>query len=431
MPTIISKGVASAQGFGSFLGGTVKIPINFISTLGAGLFLQGTGVKVDSANDFYVCGYKSSAEILLIKYTKYGTVEFQKSLSGSLGQLFTGITIDPSGNIYACGIASPTTGAEFNILVVKYNSAGVLQWKKSTGGTAQDDGWGISTDTSGNIYVAGDCDYYYVSLIKYDSSGSILWQKRTGNGSGTPVIAYSCCTDPSDKPYICGKQTSTNDIYVAGYGTDGTISFQSLIYSSGNDTGYSITAISSNAIFVCGTSNYSGNYDIVLMRLNSTGAITWQRKLSSTGIDTGYSVALDLNNDIFICGVSNNNQIQLACYNASGVIQWQRNISCGATITSASISLDSLGKMVVTGKTNAISADNGIFVARLPSDGSKTGTYTIAGVSFTYAASSLTDAAGTMAQSSVSYTNSDTSFTNTDSALTSGTSSYTLQVATV
>jgi len=79
------------------------------------------------------------------------------------------------------GIDGNTSSGDDDIFLVKYNSSGTKQWTKQLGTSSSDSGNGVSTDSSGNIYVTG---YTYggldgntnsgekdFSLVKYNSSG--------------------------------------------------------------------------------------------------------------------------------------------------------------------------------------------------------------------------------------------------------------------
>ena len=60
-----------------------------------------------------------------------------------------GITVDSSGNVYITGDNG------YDAFAAKLNNSGVLQWNTFLGGTGPDFGYGIAVDSSGNIYVTG------------------------------------------------------------------------------------------------------------------------------------------------------------------------------------------------------------------------------------------------------------------------------------
>ena len=84
------------------------------------------------------------------------------------------------------GLDGNTNSGSWDIFLVKYNSSGTKQWTKQLGTSSEDIGYGVTTDSSDNIYVTGwtyggsdgglDGNTYSggidIFLIKYDSSGT-------------------------------------------------------------------------------------------------------------------------------------------------------------------------------------------------------------------------------------------------------------------
>jgi len=97
-----------------------------------------------------------------------------------------GVTTDSSGNIYVTGktgggLDGNTSSGGYDIFLVKYNSSGTKQWTKQLGTSSSDSGNGVTTDSSGNIYVTGytnggldgntNSGSYDIFIVKYNSSG--------------------------------------------------------------------------------------------------------------------------------------------------------------------------------------------------------------------------------------------------------------------
>ena len=105
----------------------------------------------------------------------------------------SGVTTDSSGNIYVTGNTYGGLDGNTNygndctvppcddIFLVKYNSSGTKQWTKQLGTPYSDYGNGVSTDSSGNIYVTGytgggldgntSSGSGDIFLVKYNSDG--------------------------------------------------------------------------------------------------------------------------------------------------------------------------------------------------------------------------------------------------------------------
>jgi hypothetical protein len=99
-------------------------------------------VTVDSSNNIYVMGYTEGGldgntnsgenDTFLVKYNSNGTKQWTRQLGTSEQDLGFGVTVDSSDNIYLTGITSGSLDGNTNsgsndIFLVKYNSDGVLQ----------------------------------------------------------------------------------------------------------------------------------------------------------------------------------------------------------------------------------------------------------------------------------------------------------------
>ncbi|MEZ4905193.1 MAG: SBBP repeat-containing protein [Spirosomataceae bacterium] len=100
----------------------------------------------------------------MVKYNSGGIFQWVQKGGGTSSEWGQGIATDGSGNVYVTGFfngtatfgATPITSAGNDIFVVKYNSGGSFQWvQKAVGGTGSEQGLGIATDGSGNVYVTG------------------------------------------------------------------------------------------------------------------------------------------------------------------------------------------------------------------------------------------------------------------------------------
>ena len=106
---------------------------------------------------------KGSNDVFVAKYDTNGNLVWAKNLGGGGGS-DQGLGISLSGgNVYITGTfqggnfsgtsLSPFGGRD--IFVAKMTTDGVFQWIKKAGGSGEDQGYGISNDPSGNVYVTG------------------------------------------------------------------------------------------------------------------------------------------------------------------------------------------------------------------------------------------------------------------------------------
>ena len=126
-------------------------------------------------------------DIVLVKYNSTGTKQWTKQLGTSSGDYGNDVTTDSSDNIYVTGytgggLDGNTTSGNHDIVLVKYNSIGTKQWTKQLGTSVGDQGLGVTTDSSGNIYVTGLTDGRLdgntisggsdIFLVKYNLTGT-------------------------------------------------------------------------------------------------------------------------------------------------------------------------------------------------------------------------------------------------------------------
>jgi uncharacterized delta-60 repeat protein len=394
----------------------------FIATLSSITGDQAKGVALDSSGNIYVVGFSgASNNIQLAKYNSTGTIQWQYQLSGASIENGYSIAVDSSSNVYVVGMV--TVSGAYLTAVAKYNSAGTLQWQRQLGvpGSADSPGYAVAVDGSGNVYVGGSSDWDRGNadfmVVKYNSSGTLQWQVYLG-GSGTDEI-YGLAVDSSANVYVTG--ISSSDLLIVKYNTSGTVLFQRRLYSLVVDIGYGVALDSSGNIYIVGSTGTNSTYDILIAKYNNSGVIQWQRRLSGAGVENGFSIAVDNSANVYVTGVANND-LQIAKYNTNGAIQWQRNISSAGNDTGYGIAATNAGEIVVVG-TSTASGTNDILIAKLPDDGTKTGTYTVGSISLTYAVSTLTDAAAGLTDVASTRTTGTSTLTDSAGTLTSAASS--------
>lgn len=426
MPSVASFGAMSARSLGLF--SSVTGPSYWIGRLLGSVGVGGRAVAIDPSGSMYVCGGSvigGTTEIQLAKYSSSGALAWQRSL-GSAGatELGSGVAVDSSGNAYI-------TGASGNdIQIAKYTTDGNLSWQRSLSGE-NGSGLDATVDGSGNVYVSGNSTFGgvgYLQLAKYDTSGTLAWKQRLNGGSD--AAANGVAVDSSGNVFVCGYSVTgaSYEFQIAKYSPAGALSWQRTLGTAAvDDFGQAVALDASGDVYILGSSNAGGNYNLLLAKYNSAGTFQWQRKLGAGGTEFGNSVAVDGSTpaNVYVCGQTNTSgtgDFLIAKYSASGVIAWQRRLGGTLVDVAYGIKVDNSDNIYVSGLT-----DNADFLfAKLPGDGSLTGTYTVGGNSYTYAATtltedfaSLTDAASFLASSTSTLTDGATSLTSATSTLTS------------
>lgn len=164
---------------------------------------------------------KNDGSILWVKYI----AQTAGSYGINAGMYRQGLAIDSSDNIYITdkigyNYQSHDGLQEGDLVIIKLNSSGVLQWQKGiiTSYQGNSYGWGsyvggVETDPSGNVYVTGAAYHSSKSrkpfLIKFNSSGTVQWQRELVQGSATSGCRGSCLLYvPASSAYTDATGTS-------------------------------------------------------------------------------------------------------------------------------------------------------------------------------------------------------------------------------
>ena len=416
----------------------------WIGILGDASSNYAQSVAFDSSGNVGLCGYSANAsdDIQVAKYNASGVIQWQSRLYTASADGGTSCAFDASGNLYVCGYT--TIASRTYNLVAKYDGSGTLQWQRTLGDASVSTyATSITIDTSGNLYVGGASNYGTSTdfiLSKYNSSGTLQFQKAIGNTSRYDV-ANSIYVDSSENIYLAGTSNDNTVTTYVGFAVVKCDSSGNLLWSKklgGDDafeqgTAYGVVVDSGGNVYVCGRLNNGSSAAIQLVKYNSSGTLQWQRSLNGSGADNGYGIAIDSSSNIYVVGdgTATVGYLQIAKYNSSGTIQWQRKL--GSTTFNCygyGIAVDATGNMYVSGISTASGSVDFLF-AKLLTDGSLTGTYSVGAYSFTYSASTLTDAATSWTGSTPTYSSSTSTLVDAAGSLTNASTSLTSTVTTL
>jgi hypothetical protein len=178
------------------------------TNIGGGVIEEGYGITVDMNSNTYITGYGNSSSTII---NNFSTVSSGIILTSTFGLLIG----SGAGDIY----------------IAKYNSTGQVQWATNIGGASADNGFGITTDINGNVYVTGVFanssfinSFSTISsgiiltstfgrlittgvndayIAKYNSSGQALWATHI-SGAVVTEQGRSITTDTNGSVYMTG-----------------------------------------------------------------------------------------------------------------------------------------------------------------------------------------------------------------------------------
>ncbi len=239
---------------------------------------SGNSYAVGSLNSNVVFGFGNSITVtprvnaadnlLIVKYNSSGLAQWAKSTSasGSSNTYFNGVALDSLGNVYAVGtiygtstyglgnsvtITGLTSGA--NIIIVKYNSAGVTQWAKTTTSGSWDSTFNsIAIDSSDNIYTAG----HITGSSTFGFGNSITATGANGSGNNSLVVKYNT-SGVAQAAKTTTSASADSDLY--GISVDSSSNLSTV----GNLNGNSSFSFGNN---VTATGNYGSSTNLFILQ---------------------------------------------------------------------------------------------------------------------------------------------------------------------
>lgn len=317
------------------------------------------------------------------------------------------------------------------------DSTGTVLLSKAMNDSSTADAGNSVVDSDGNVYFA----YNQNKLVKVSKTGTVLWAKQFNytyfdlyaiSNDGTRLLGrvanyesdIPCAVNTSDGSIAWVKSQANygvNNVVWAGVGAT------SVVYAgyerNGDNLGFcrSINIATGNMNFSrvhnparwVGITAFSDSNDNAYFggytdsgswatKLNSSGTLQWSKSFGSSQQFPKFGT-VDSSGNVY-WGHNDGTKHYIIKLDSSGNVQWQRTIyGAAGTSNSGHNMIVSGNNLYVTFSASDGSNVNG-YAAILPTDGSKTGTYTVNGKTITYAASSLSIGnTGQSVSSDVSY----------------------------
>jgi len=339
-------------------------------TIGKENFYDGRDVVMDSYGNIIIAGAlnvsKNNYDIFVAKYDIDGNQIWNNTWGQNYSNYGYSLALDSSDNIYVAGyIENKTNSDDRDICLVKYNSTAHYQWNTTFGGKGWDIGYGIAVDSLDNIYIVGYSESVDpngdVVIIKYNSSGNIEFNKSWGGADND--LAYSVTRDKTDNIYITGYTASFgpngSNIFLIKYNSSGTLKYNETWGGASIDEGRSLKLDSEGNIYVVGNTKSFGakEYDIVLLKYNNSGELQWNFTWSGYKDDLGYDIDLDSKKNIYITGTTQslgdiNGNVCLLKFNNSGNFLWNKTFGGENIDIGCGIVLDNFSSIFITGSSN-------------------------------------------------------------------------------
>lgn len=335
---------------------------------------EGHAVAVDSLGYIYVVGYTGSFgaggyDMVVVKYDGNGVQQWNQTCGKSNTDECYGVTIDSLDNIYLAGYIEISGPGTSDMVVVKYDRNGVQQWNRTWGGVNDDDGYGVTVDSLGNVYLAG-CTLSFgagetdMALVKYNGNGVQQWNRTWG---GTE---FDCCfgiaVDSLGNVYLAGHTSSFSagpadiDMVLVKFDENGVQQWYCTWNGGSDDIGQAVAVDSSNNVYLAGYTSVWETvgfaWDLVVVKYDENGIQQWNQTWGGAVSDYGSGITVDPSGAVYCAGTTRSfgageRDLVLVKLNGNGVLQWNYTWGGSQYDYGYGVALDELGNIYLTGTT--------------------------------------------------------------------------------
>ena len=353
-----ARTVTTGDNISSFNGVSVAVD----GSVYAAGYITGTG-SYGFGNSVTAAGTSSGINIILVKYDSTGVAQWARTVvAGTGSSRFLSVSVAADGSVYAAGYIYGTTTCDFgngitaagingtyNIVLVKYDSAGLAQWARTViAGSNVSYFNSVSASSDGSVYAAGSVvgtgsynfgdsvtatgtySNFNIILVKYSSTGTTQWAQTMTTGNSFSVFNAVAVTSDGSMIYAvgyiygagtynfgnsvtaAGTYADGENVIVAKYSNAGAAQWaRTVTTGSSNSQFYSVSVASDGSVFasgyIAGTGAYNFGsdkiaigpnsfYNVILVKYDSSGATGWAQTVtagSSNSRFDGVSVASD------------------------------------------------------------------------------------------------------------------------------------------
>ena len=297
-----------------------------------------------------VLSTRGSADAIIVKYDHAGDVIWKKVLStpsnvdnfNSVTAVSDGLVVVGSSTYVGYGdLAGLTGNGASDAIIIKYDNAGNVMWKKNFGGNSYDEYDFVTAVSDGVVAVGhsypesfGTGDWENIAgkgghdaiIVKYDYNGNVIWKKNFGGSShdwyisvtevsdGVVAVGYSSAGSfgTGDWENVAGK--GGQDAIIVKYDNSGNIVWKKNFGGSNTDEYYSVTAVS-DGILAVGRSDAGsfgngdweniatkGTMDAVIVKYDNSGNVLWKNSFGAQYSQNIYNSVTVTQNDIVTVG---------------------------------------------------------------------------------------------------------------------------------
>ena len=267
------------------------------------------------AAGFTMSSTNYSKDILVIKTDAQGNLEWQRSYGDTQDETANSIDISSDGGLIISGeVINENTGFSLCYLI-KIDDEGELAWSNTFGGSLNDNGHSVISTNDAGFAITGMTRSLGDSngdmwLIKVNANGQMEWERTYG---GDYTEYGRTIQQTVDGGYIIIGQIESfalgyNDAYLIKTDAQGNEMWSQTFGGQGTDQGRQVVSTLDEGYLISGyTDSFGtlGGFNFWLVKANSLGELEWQRFYGEQGDDRGLSGIQTSDGGYAIAGYTN------------------------------------------------------------------------------------------------------------------------------
>ncbi len=252
-------------------------------TADGGFLLTGTTISFGAGK----------VDLFIVKLSAEGELDWSKAIGG-LGSEGGMTTLEIEDGYIAIGSTDSFGAGKKDLLVVKLNVDGTLDWAKAYGGIEDDVGSGIAQVEGGYViggtiwsFGAGEAD---AGLIKIDPQGDVIWAKTIG-GSAGEGINWDGVRVTADGGYAFGDRTGSfgakgdGALFGIKLSPEGDLEWSTMVDGPAEDVGWTMTETEDGFIAGGKLTLPEHGGDVLVVKFDEDGNYLWSRIFGEAGLD--------------------------------------------------------------------------------------------------------------------------------------------------
>jgi hypothetical protein len=362
---------------------------HFCKAIGGPENEEGASLIQTSDGGYAIAGATRSfgageADVYVVKLDANGNLQWTKTIGGPKEDWGNSLIQTSDGGYAIAGTTESFGAGEADVYVVKLDANGNLQWTKTIGGPKED--WGnslIQTSDGGyaiagytGSFGAGGLDVY---VVKLNANGNLQWTKTIG---GPAREEGNSLIQTSDGGYAIAGTTESfgageADVYVVKLDANGNLQWTKTIGGPAREEGNSLIQTSDGGYAIAGyTGSFGpGQVDVYVVKLDAKGNLQWTKTIGEGYLAGGHSLIQTSDGGYAIAGLAasfgqGQVDVHVVKLDASGNLQWTKSIGGTRKDVGFSLIQTSDGGYVITGFTYSFGAGwQDVYVVKLDKNG--------------------------------------------------------------